>query len=425
MSIYKSQSARSVAIVIAGTAISQFIAVASSPVITRLYGPENFGLLSLFMAIVSILGPLTALTYPMAIVLPRQDHEAKAIFRLSLFLAIGISSLFGFIFYFWGEYLFELLNAKELTTYSLLIPFSMLFGVVLQIGNQWLIRKKNYKIVATNSVAQSFFLSTAKIGVGYISPTAIALIFITSLTSALNAGILMISIRKIAKSAPKVATNSEKVHLRYLAKKYLDFPVYRAPQVLINTISQNLPVMILATLFGMSSAGFYGIARTLLSMPIALISQSVGSVLYGRMSEAVHSGENLTKLIVKSTAALALIGIIPFSLIFAFGPWIFSFIFGVEWMLAGEYARWLALMSFFGYLNRPSVVAIPIFRMQSWLLKYELFSTISKIFALYIGFFVFRSDVAAIAIFSTFGALTYIYLILQVINISRSNNMTI
>jgi IS5 family transposase len=71
-----------VAVVASGTAGAQAITMGFSPVITRLYGPEAFGLLGVFMAMVQVLVPAAALTYPIAIVLPKEDRDARVLARL-------------------------------------------------------------------------------------------------------------------------------------------------------------------------------------------------------------------------------------------------------------------------------------------------------------------------------------------------------
>ncbi len=61
---------RNVMTVAMGTALSQAIAMAFSPLITRLYGPEAFGLQSVFVTVVGLVSTVAALGYPTAIVLP-------------------------------------------------------------------------------------------------------------------------------------------------------------------------------------------------------------------------------------------------------------------------------------------------------------------------------------------------------------------
>jgi O-antigen/teichoic acid export membrane protein len=159
----------------------------------------------------------------------------------------------------------------------------------------------------------------------------------------------------------------------------------------------------LAAFFGPASAGFYALCKRLLGIPSQLIGKSVSDVFYPRITEAAHNGENITFLILKATLLLAAVGFVPFALVVAFGPWVFGFIFGSEWVQAGEYARWLALWMFFAFINRPSVASIPVLRLQGLFLIYEIFSVILRILLLGIGFYLFHDEILAILLFSLAG----------------------
>src|SRR5699024_1580131 len=111
---------------------------------------------------------------------------------------------------------------------------------------------------------------------------------------------------------------NKKISLNYLARKYKDFPLYRANQEFINSISQRLPDLLLAIYFGPASVGFYTIGKSVLGMPSQLIGKSVGDVFYPHVSEAVNKGENPTYLIKRATLLLSIIGIVPFGLVVAF-----------------------------------------------------------------------------------------------------------
>ena len=88
--ILKKPFVRNVTIVASGTAAAQAITMAFSPLITRIYGAEAFGLLGVFNALVSVVTPIAALTYPIAIVLPQEDTEAKGLVKLSSVIAFGV-----------------------------------------------------------------------------------------------------------------------------------------------------------------------------------------------------------------------------------------------------------------------------------------------------------------------------------------------
>ena len=204
-----------------------------------------------------------------------------------------------------------------------------------------------------------------------------------------------------------------------LAKKHKDFPIYRGPEVFLFSISSNIPVLMLSAFFGPASAGFYAIGRTVLRVPSRLIGEAVGNVFYPRIAEASNKGENLTQLIKRATFVLGVVGIIPYGLIILFGPFLFGLVFGSDWSVAGEYARWIALGSFFLFMNRPSVRALPVLKAQRFHLFYTIITLVIRTCALAIGFFVFKSDFIAVALFGLSDAIINIFLISITLRISQ------
>jgi O-antigen/teichoic acid export membrane protein len=60
-----------------GTAIAQGITVIAVPFLSRLYSPENFGVLSIFVGIGSTLSVWAALRYELAIVIPEKQEDSQ------------------------------------------------------------------------------------------------------------------------------------------------------------------------------------------------------------------------------------------------------------------------------------------------------------------------------------------------------------
>lgn len=424
-SFLENKFARNVALVATGAAGAQLISIACAPLVARLYGPEAFGLLGSFTALLLILAPLGALSYPIAIVLPKHDRDAFGLAWLSLLLALSSVIFFTILIALCGKTVLSILNLEALGDFIWLLPFAMLFSVAAAIGNQWVIRKKLFHLKAKVAILQSAFINLTKLGIGFFNPIASVLICITTLGGALHASMLYMGIRKQKKSSE----GDGLVELgllnldgyRQLAWRHRDFAFYRTPQIFLNSTSQGLPVLILVAFFGPVSAGFYSLCRVVLSVPSTLIGQSMASVFYPRFNEAVLSNENSYKLLLKSTLSMAAIGVIPFGLIIFFGPWLFTAIFGEDWLEAGIYAQWLALWSFFAFLNRPSVAAIPVLGLQGYFLIYEVVSVALRVFALYIGFMFYENATTAIALFSAVGVVLNIWLILRTLKATRVN----
>lgn len=414
--VWRSRFARNVAVVASGTAGAQAITMAFAPLITRIYGPEAFGLLGTFMAIVAVAIPVAALAYPIAIVLPREDRDALGLVRLSAILSFGVALLAAALLAFGGDWLTVTLGAESVAGYLFLIPVAMLFAAWMQIAQQWLIRKKQFGVVARSAVAHSLILNSAKSGIGWMHPVGAVLIVLATLGQALHAALLFVGARRRYQAEATADEGGPKTHLKELAHRHRDFPLYRAPQNFINAASQSLPVLMLAAFFGPVAAGFYTLAKMVMGMPTTLVGMAVTDVFYPRITEAAYNGENLPRYILQATGALLAIGVVPFGLVVLFGPWLFGLVFGEDWVIAGEYARWLAFFFLFSFINKPAVAAVPVLGIQRGLLVYELFSSGTKALGLVIGFSWFDSDLWAVALFSVIGVLAYSAMMLWILS---------
>ena len=414
--VWRSHFARNVAIVASGTVGAQIITIAFAPIITRLYGPEAFGLLGTFMAITGIMVPIAALTYPTAIVLPKNDHDALGLARLSVVLSIVMAILVATVLAFNGGWLAETLGIESVAGYLLLIPVFMLFAAWMQIVHQWLIRKNEFSIVARSAVAHSLIVNSAKSGIGWFHPVGSVLIVLATFGQALHAALLLIG----ARTRYRHPTKSSRATLRQLAHRHRDFPLYRAPQSFINAASGSLPVLMLAAFFGPIVAGFYTLARMVMATPTILIGKAVNDVFYPRITEALHKGENLPRYILQTTAVLFAIGLIPYGIVILTGPWLFSLVFGGEWNTAGEYASWLSIWLLIAFSAQPSATAIPVLSLQKEFLVYEIVSVLLRVSAIVTGVQIFESAVMAVALFSLSGVGLSLFLIVWVVSASYS-----
>ncbi|WP_346243613.1 oligosaccharide flippase family protein [Shouchella clausii] len=417
-SLTKSRFIKNVMIMVTGTAAAQAVSMVLSPIITRLYGPEAYGIMGTFMALLTVILPLAALTYPIAIVLPKKDAEAKELIRLSIYVSVIIAVFAAIMISLFDNFIAKLFGLNGLEVLLFLIPISILFSGLLQVTEQWLIRTKQFKITAKVTFLHALISQGGLVGLGFLYPYASILI----ITQSLREGIKFILMLLSAKNIRGLFKKKGKYNLKQLAKKYYDFPVFRAPEVFLNGLSQSLPILMLTSLFGPASAGFYTICKTVLNLPTQLIGKSVGDVFYPKIAEAANNKEDLGSLILRATMLLAIIGVVPFAIIIIAGPWLFSFVFGPEWLTAGEYARWIAIWSFFGFINRPSVRALPVLSAQAFQLKYTIFMLLVRSIMLFIGYFVFLDDVVAVALFGVSGGLLNVGLILITLRISKKRN---
>ncbi len=401
--------------------------MAFAPIITRLYGPEAFGLLGTFMAILAIATPIAALTYPIAIVLPKSDKDAIGLAKLSAGLAFVMAAVLALLILLFGDGLAELLSLQSISGFLLLIPLAMLFSAFHQILQQWLIRKQQYRITARVSVIQAFTLNLLKAGIGLINPVGVTLIVLTTLGSALHALLLWLGVRRrnAAHPAPEqavtVADQSQAKSVKELAYLHRDFPKYRAAQVAINALSQGLPVLMLAGFFGPTAAGLYSLSKIALGIPVTLLGQSISAVFYPKFNEAHSNNLNAYRILLIALGLLAAIGLIPLIIVLFWGPLLFSLIFGAEWKESGVYAQWMTIWFYFMLITRPVISAIPVLSIQRFFLFYEIIGVPVRFGALLVGFYIYSSSIVSVAIFCLVNSLMYLALTAKVLMVSKRN----
>jgi len=66
-----------------GTVLAQIISILSAPLLTRLFGPEAFGLAALFGSVSGIIGVVACLRYELSIMLPRPRRRLPICWELA------------------------------------------------------------------------------------------------------------------------------------------------------------------------------------------------------------------------------------------------------------------------------------------------------------------------------------------------------
>lgn len=391
---------RNVATMVGGSALTQVIALACAPILTRLYTPEDFGSLGVFMAVVAVAATIATLRYDVALVLPREDAGAWSLLRLAGAWTILIVSLAFLLSLPFREALADAVGAPVLSRYFGYLPLLILSSGLLSFATHWAIRKKRFRAISTTSVSTCLLGNGFKIGGGLLGFGGGVLIVATFIQQAVQLVVLAFQIRKEIPAAPY-----DRADARAQLFKYRSFPLYRLPQATLASFASNLPNFLLVAYFSPQIVGFYLLAYRVTLAPIELIRGAVRQVLFQKVAEIHHRGDNLFSLVAKMTIGLGLFSLIPVLVLFFMGEYIFDWVFGPEWATAGKYARYIAFLMVGSICNTPSVVAITVLGKNRGLLFYEVFGTGIRIFALVVGGMYFTAESAvALFCFASLGA---------------------
>jgi O-antigen/teichoic acid export membrane protein len=391
---------RNVMLVSAGTIVAQIIPSIISPIITRIYTPEEFGLYGIYMAIASLLVTIASGRYDLAIFIPDKINDSKRIVLLSIFLAALFSIFICFIIFPLNYILVNYLGEKEISVWLYTIPFIVFLISMFQVILQWLNKIKSYKGISGLRIVNSGIMSFLNLGFGFLDLKINGLI----LSTLVSQTILSLLTFKYIKTFVNLFSIPR---FRALMKKYVNYPKFLLPSTLAGELAAQIPVILLSAFFGPATSGFYLLANKIMALPMSVVGGSIGSVYRQEAFDEFIKKGNCTELYKKTFRKMFIFGFFPFLIFFFGGKFIFSLIFGMQWVIAGEMASYLSVMIFFQILSTPMADTILLVNAQ----KIDLFLQIGRltlsILSLLIGK-LFRSYELGIILFSMSYSLYYI-----------------
>jgi len=389
--------ARDVATVASGVAGAQVITLVFTPFITRLYGPEAFGVLAAFNAVLNIVTPIATFGYANAIVMATTQASAFAIARLSLSVAIATFPLGALIVWICTPYLSHSTVLAAMPHYLYLVPATIPIIGLLSISNQLAIREGLFRLKSTAYVESSLLMNISKLLIGLCFPSGLSLILMAIFGRILN--YLLLFKQTAARDLFDIRRWIGAHGMSQAAKEYKDFAMYRMPQSIVNAIAFGLPVILLTKFFGAASAGQYSLAVLVLAAPITLLGNSVSEVFFPEVTRAIRRETcSAYPLIARATLLMGVIALVPFGLLGWFSDLLFPYAFGEQWSKAGQFAMSISLWMASVLVTRPAVAAMPVLRLQGLLLVYEIGITLLRVFALVVGVEL-GDDITAIKLF--------------------------
>ncbi|MDF7809352.1 oligosaccharide flippase family protein [Pontiellaceae bacterium B12219] len=396
--LMKVQMLRHMATLVSGTAVAQLIGVLAAPVLSRVYTPEDFGVLGSLLAITGVISVVSSLKYEMAIVLEKNDRQADVLQNLCLLILAAITVLSAAGFYLAPLWIKGLSEKTELVS---ILPFGSLIILLTGCFNIFsfrLNRERKYKILALSNVVRRITTVIPQLIFGFVGSSCLGLIF-GNIVGLLLCVLLML---------PEVVrlTNTFNVFpddLISVSRKHGRFARYTAPQNLLSALSLNTPVLLLGYFFSAEVVGFYFLAYRIMILPAQFVGNALRQVFLKEASEVQNNSFRLFKLHQRTTAGLAWGVLLPVLMIFIWGPQLFSLLLGKEWMQAGEFARWVGLFLGLSFVNPPSTCVCYVLGFQSQLLFFEAFQFILRSMALLISSMLFFDSKLAVLSYSLTG----------------------
>ena len=384
-----------------GSASAQVLTILVAPLLTRLYTPEDFGLLAVYASILGLIAVVATLRYEMAIPIAEADQVAANIVGLSFLVLLGSTLLISIVLGLVGSSLAAQMNMPLLSSYSWLIPVGVLLGGIYNIFNYWAVRSKHFSSISNAVVSQSVVSVTIQVLGSVFGSVALVV------GTVAGQGVGSVRLARLALTQP-VFKGVSWLGIKQAAFRYKNFPIFSSAAGLINSLGYQAAPLIIAALIGPAAAGVYALASRVVTMPAALIGGAVGSVFLSDAPEQ-HRLHRLGSLVEKVHEKLSILAAPPAVFLIFFGPQAFAFVFGEDWRISGEFARWLALPLYAAFVTSPLSVIFAVVEKQKVGLYMQAVLMLARLLPLIYGISTagLQFGVACFSIGSFIGYLVY------------------
>jgi len=323
---------RNVAILSGGAAIGHAFTFAIAPILTRIYGPRDFGALGLFTSFLSIAGVAVALQFEISIVSAADEEEAEYITLACLLLALPVSVVAGTVLWIFIRH-----SAPEFSLLpqytAVLLAFAMCFVGVFAALRYWCLRKEQFKQVSQGVVVQSAARASLQAAIGAAGLHSAGLLLGETVGRCLG----MSRMLRIAWPVlQRRVSRFRWAEFIQALKRNWKFPIYSLPSCFLDALCMGITVPLLIRLHGASVGGHFSLVWRSVTLPSVVFTGAIADTFHQRIATCAHeTPDRVMRLFQCTSAGLLLLGLVPATVMWYWGEPLFLLAFGAQWGVAG------------------------------------------------------------------------------------------
>jgi O-antigen/teichoic acid export membrane protein len=332
-----------------GTALGQALSVLALPVITRLYHPDEMGVLAIFVAFVGFVSVGVTKRLDMAIVSARSDAEADHLLLAGILAALPTSALAGGMM--------ALMIRWNVLSYGTLPPWTavcaaaalLLTGVFTAL-RYWHVRRATFGALSRALVTQGAGRAVAAIALGAAGAGWAGLVSAEIVGRSFGIWRLL----RDALAPIRRAWADGAAAWRRAIAAHAKFPLVVLPSSLVDALASLLPISLVAALFGSAAAGKFLLVQNLGALPASFVAVSVADVLHERLAAVRgRDARRVRRILAEALRALALCAAAIYVPAMLLAPWACGLVLGRRWADAGTLFTILAPVSMVNLVVNP------------------------------------------------------------------------
>ena len=337
-----SRFAWNVFVMLAGTIAGQSISLLLSPVLTRLFSPSQFGYLSVYSAVLLIVGVMAMLGLELAIPIVATEIECANLLALCGLALVGTTALTAVVAWLITDHALTAMSLDALTSYRWLLPlgFACLGGYYLMVAvATW---AGAFKDIARTRISQGLTGPVSQIIFGLLGGGTPGLVI--GYVIGQSSGTALLFLRVVMRQRALLAAVTWD-GVRAAARRYAHFPLFASwSRVLEQAGAGTILFVLFSACYSPEIAGFMFLSDRVIARPLLMVSSSLLQVFTGEAGRAVNGDPMMLRRrfyqVVPLQALFAACWILFANLV---AGWAFPLLFGAEWAAAIPYLHALSL----------------------------------------------------------------------------------
>lgn len=323
----------------------QLILVATIPILARLYSPADFGVFTIYLSTVNILGAVAALRFEPSLYGVKETEQSYVTVKLIL-LAVSATGMLALAV---GQLLLSV-TPVQLRHLVWLVPMGMSGAALVETMNCWALRAGLLRDFAVGRLILPANMALLQLVFGFAHLGGEAMVHAHILSQFVFLAFLGLRILSWDDVCGIYRAPWRSVFDK--ARREYKFPLFDIPATLGSYAINNLPAILVGSLFGAAFAGYLGVAARLVTGPIVLIATPLSNVFVAEANKNSNRGHMLgiAKGLLILAAGLTALPILALGLA---APYLVVPLLGEAWIPTAQIMTALAFMGAVQALSTP------------------------------------------------------------------------
>lgn len=396
---------RNALVLTAGTLTAQALPLALYPIFTRMFAPADFGVFATVSLFATLAALLASGTYEGTILIAPSRRIAAHLAAYAIVRSgVVLVALLVLSFPLTGT-LVGLGMDPAVAPWLPFVPLTAAALVIYSCYSEWCVRNKYFSELSRIRIWQTSAIAMGRLALGLTVPGINGFVagdVVGKVASSVRSGAMF-----WARDRAYLFIHSWE-RMRASARRYARVAQYSLPDQLINNLSGSIHVLFLGAAFGAEQLGYVTLVLSVMYVPVTVVSSAVKDVFRQRASVEYAAEGTCRPTYRRLLLPLGALAVAGFGVLYAISPWLFPFVLGDDWAIAGDYARILTPLFFWNFVSMSLGGVLVIAERTDVSLRWQITNLAMTMVALLIGTRVLGNMVGALWCLSIARAAAYV-----------------